>query len=170
MIKKSIKRIVFASVIIAVNFAMKFLLLYLPNVKPTTSLIILSSMYLGIISGTYIVAGIVFISGMLFGFGTFVPFQFAAWEIIAIVAFIFKDFLKKHKIIFVIYAMISGFFFGFVSSLDMLILYGRGAFITYYLNGLSFDLLHAIGNAVFSAILFVVFEHLHKQKMFRDFI
>lgn len=170
MIKKSIKKIVFASAIIAINMACKYLLQFLPNVKPTTSLIILTSMFMGLDVGLFVVVGISVISGLLFGFGTFFPFQLFAWGSIAIFSYIFREILMKNKILFLIIATLSGFYYGIVVSLDMLVLYGFGAFLAYYLNGLLFDLLHAIGNVVFSAILFTVFTNLNKQKFFKEFM
>lgn len=170
MVNKNIKRIVIASTIIAINIASRAILQFLPNVKPVTALIILSTMYMGIGVGSFVVVGTVLLSGLLFGFGTFMPFQFLAWEIIAIFAYAFTDILKKNKIVFVVYALISGFFFGIVVSLDMLILYNIETYIIYYTNGLLFDVFHAVGNAIFSGVLFVIFNQLEKQKLFDSFI
>lgn len=166
-VNKNLKKISLAAVLIALNLASRAMLQFLPNIKPVTAILILTSIFMGITLATLVNIGTVLISGVLFGMGTFIPFQFIAWELIIIVSYLFKNVLKKNKVIFVIYAIISGLVFGFIVSLDMLIIYGIGTFIPYYLNGLIFDLCHALGNAAFSFILFIVYKRLENNEFFK---
>lgn len=164
---KNLKKITLAAVLIALNIASRAILQFLPNIKPVTAILILTSIFMGLTLATLVNIGTVLISGLLFGMGTFIPFQFLAWELIIIVSYLFKNVLKNNKLLFVAFATISGFVFGFVVSLDMLILYGLGTFIPYYLNGLLFDLFHAIGNAAFSLILFIAYKRLENNEFFK---
>ena len=45
-----------------------------------------------------------------------------------------------------VFCVAGGFIFGFFVSLDKFFISGPYAFWVYYLNGIPFDILHAIGN------------------------
>lgn len=164
----NLKKISLAAVLIALNIASRAIFQFLPNIKPVTAILILTSIFMGITLASLVNIGTVLISGVLFGMGTFIPFQFVAWEIIIIFSYIFRNILKRNQVVFTIFSCISGFVFGFIVSLDMLLLYGIGTFIPYYLNGLLFDLFHAVGNVAFSFILFAAYKRLENNKFFKE--
>lgn len=136
----------------AFNIASRMLLQFAPNIKPVTSVIIISAMVLGFRYSFYINVVTVLVSGMMLGLGTFIPFQILAWSIIGgLASCLHKNRLyKKIPIGFMaLFSAISGFIFGFFVSLDKFFIAGPYAFWIYYLQGLSFDLLHTAGNFFF---------------------
>lgn len=136
----------------AFNIASRMFLQFAPNIKPVTSVIIISAMVLGFRYSFYINVVTVLVSGIMLGFGTFIPFQILAWSIIGgLASLLHKNKLyKKVPIGFMaLFSALSGFIFGFFVSLDKLFITGTYGFWIYYLQGLSFDLLHVAGNFFF---------------------
>lgn len=136
----------------AFNIASRVFFQFAPNIKPVTTIIIITAMVLGIRYSIYVNIVTVLISGIMLGFGTFIPFQILAWAIIGgIAGILHKDKRYKHIPIgfMAAFSAIGGFVFGFFVSLDKFFIAGPYAFWVYYLNGLPFDCLHAIGNFAF---------------------
>lgn len=136
----------------AFNIASRMLLQFAPNIKPVTTVIIVTAMVMGFRYSLYINVVTVLVSGILLGFGTFIPFQILAWAIIGGIAGLLhkKQLYKKIPIGFMaLLCAIGGFVFGFFVSLDKFFIAGPYAFYVYYLNGLPFDGLHAAGNFFF---------------------
>lgn len=141
------------AMIVAINIVFSYALKFLPNVKPDTTFVIILTVFFSIGEAIIVITATVLLRICLYGGGTFVPFQWLAWTIIAIIAYCIRKPLSKNKIIFVIYAAISGYIFGFIVSLDTLLLFGSKFFFVYWLNGVLFDTFHLVGNIIFSSIL-----------------
>jgi len=97
------------------------------------------------------------VSGIFLGLGLHIFFQILAWLVICLltdlIAGIYRPKEKMPPIlVMAIFAALMGYVFGFVVSLEKLMIGGPTMFWTYYLSGLSFDTLHAIGNFVFYLI------------------
>ena len=136
----------------AFNIASRMFLQFAPNIKPVTTVIIVTAMVLGFRYSLYINVVTVLVSGILLGFGTFIPFQILAWAIIGGLAGILHKNQLFKKIPYGFMALlcaIGGLVFGFFVSLDKFFIAGPYAFYVYYLNGLPFDGLHAAGNFFF---------------------
>lgn len=151
--KNALYKLTRCSVIVAINIISSYVLKFLPNVKPDTTFVIILAVYFSLAEAITVFTATVVLRGFLYGMGTFMPFQWLAWFVIALIAWALKRILKKNQVIFMIYAGIAGYIYGFIVSLDVLILYGTKAFIVYYLNGVLFDTYHFVGNIIFSGIL-----------------
>ena len=147
------KKITRCAIIVAINIVFSFILKFLPNIKPDTTFVIILAVYYTLSEATAVITTTVLIRMCLYGGGTFVPFQWLAWFTVAVLAFLLKKILSKNKILFTIYAGVSGYIFGFIVSLDTLMLYGVNTFLVYWLNGVLFDTFHLVGNFIFSGIL-----------------
>jgi energy-coupling factor transport system substrate-specific component len=138
----------------AVNVASRVFLQFLPNVKPVTSIIILATIAFGLRFGIELSAATVLVSGVLLGFGTYIPFQILGWLVIAGVTALLDKLLSPGKVWpFALWAFFSGFIYGFFVSLDKLFI-SPVYFVVYYLNGFPFDALHAIGNLAFFPVCY----------------
>lgn len=158
MIKMTkVKEIALISIFAAVNIASRIYLQFLPNVKPVTSLIIISVILFGLAFGVKLAIVTTVVSNLFLGMGTWTFFQILAWVIICLITDIFVGlFRKKDKepplIVMSIFAFLMGYVFGFFVSLEALVLGGFNYFIVYYLAGLLFDTFHAVGNLFFYLI------------------
>lgn len=122
----------------------------IPNVQPSTMIIIVASIVFGIRFGVTLSFVTVVGSNLMLGFGIFTIMQVIAWATIAIISGLLGKFYKNiPHLVMTMFAGLTGFIFGFVVSLNMLIILGPVGFYTYWLLGIPFDLSHAVGNAIF---------------------
>jgi energy-coupling factor transport system substrate-specific component len=151
---KPVYRIALIGVLTAVNAASRVFLQFLPNIKPVTSIIILVTIAFGLRFGIELAASTALVSGVLLGFGTYLPFQILGWCVIAGVTALLDKLLPPGQVWpFAAWAFFSGFIYGIFVSLDKLFI-SPMYFIVYYLNGFPFDALHAIGNLVFFPVCY----------------
>lgn len=146
-----VKEISLIGILAAVNIASRIALQSLPNIKPVTSIIIISVMIFGLSFGIKLTFVTTIVSNIFLGMGTWTFFQILAWVVICLLTQILIDFFKKiHKdpplFIMAIFSFCMGYVFGFVVSLEQLLIGGWGLFLAYYSSGIVFDTLHAIGN------------------------
>lgn len=159
------REIALIGILSAFNIASRVTLQFLPNIKPVTSIIIMVSMIFGPTFGILVAVVTTIVSNMLLGMGTWTIFQILAWSVIALISGLLGKGLKTLPPFWMaLFSAICGFVFGFFVSLDKLLTAGPGAFIAYYLGGLSFDLLHAIGNFAFYLICAPIFLPLIKKQ------
>lgn len=155
-------------VLAAVNVGSRLALQALPNFKPVTAIIIISVMIFGLAFGAKLALVTTLASGLFLGFGTFIPFQILAWIVICLLTQCLLDFYKKiHKepqiIVMSIFAFFMGYVFGFIVSLEKLVLGGPSLFLVYYVSGLLFDTFHAAGNLVFFPICYPILSKVFKK-------
>ena len=156
----------------AFNIASRMFLQFAPTIKPVTTVIIVTAMVLGFRYSLYINVVTVLVSGILLGFGTFIPFQILAWAIIGgLAGMLHKNQLyKKIPIGFMaLLCAIGGFVFGFFVSLDKFFIAGPYAFYVYYLNGLPFDGLHAAGNFFFYLVCAPILTRILERELEKSF-
>ena len=152
MHSSKVKEISLIGILAAVNIASRIYLQALPNIKPVTSIIIISVMLFGLGFGVTTV-----VSNLFLGMGTWTFFQILAWVVICLITQVLLDFLKKiHKepklFPMAIFSFFMGYVFGIVVSLEQLMLGGPSLYIVYYMAGLLFDTFHAVGNFCFYLI------------------
>ena len=147
MHSSKVKEISLIGILAAVNIASRIYLQALPNIKPVTSIIIISVMLFGLGFGVKLSIVTTVVSNLFLGMGTWTFFQILAWVVICLITQVLLDFLKKiHKepklFPMAIFSFLMGYVFGIVVSLD----------IVYYMAGLLFDTFHAVGNFCFYLI------------------
>lgn len=167
MRSSKVREISLIGILAAVNIASRIYLQALPNIKPVTSIIIISVMLFGLGFGVKLSIVTTIVSNLFLGMGTWTFFQILAWVVICLITQLLLDFLKKinkqPKLLpMAIFAFFMGYVFGFVVSFEKLMLGGPSLFIVYYISGLLFDTFHAVGNFGFylicAPILIKVFE------------
>ncbi|MEN2766149.1 ECF transporter S component [Ornithinibacillus xuwenensis] len=127
---------------------------FIPSVQPVTSIIIISGIFLGPVSGILLAILVTFLSNMLLGTGIWTVWQIITWGLIGLISGIIGKYTKKFPLyVVVLFAVFCGYFYGFVVSLVNYQVTGQG-FLAYYLAGLPFDTNHAIGNAAFMILLY----------------
>ncbi|MCD8502387.1 MAG: ECF transporter S component [Bacillaceae bacterium] len=122
----------------------------IPNVQPSTMIIIVSSLVFGIRFGLTLTVITVLGSNLVLGLGIHAIMQVIAWGVVAIVSGAMKSFYERvPHILMATFSGVTGFLYGFTVSLNMLLILGPIGFYTYWLAGIPFDLNHAVGNFVF---------------------
>jgi energy-coupling factor transport system substrate-specific component len=127
----------------------------LPNVKPTTDIVLLSGYVLGGAPGFAIGAVGGLTSNLIFGQGPWTPWQMAAWGLIGVIgagwARITGGRLRRLPTMALCAAV--AFLYGLLTNLSTLTAAGRtpttGQWAATEVAGLPFDLAHAVGNVAF---------------------
>ncbi|MFD1065276.1 ECF transporter S component [Oceanobacillus locisalsi] len=147
-----------AALAVAGRYAFQFI----PNVQPVTAIIILTGIFLGPLSSLLLGILTVFLSNMLLGMGIWTIWQIIAWCLIGLAAGAMGMIWKRVPFLFmVLFSVFSGYLYGFIISLTTYQVTGH--FWPYYLAGLPFDTAHAIGNAVFTALLYPLLRVLFRK-------
>ena len=158
-------RIALIGILTAVNVASRVYLVFLPNMKPVTSLIILVTVMFGLRFGLELSVSTVLVSGLVFGLGTVAVFQILAWCVIVMFTWLLSRVpIPRKMAVFAVWAFLCGYIFGFFVSLQILVLSGSVfAFWAYYLRGIAFDTVHAIGNIIFYPLCYAALLPVFKR-------
>jgi hypothetical protein len=144
---------------------------FIPNVQPMTAIFLIITYQLGISRGLLVNVLSLIITNLYMGMGIWTVSQILAFSLVVLIMGLLCsfDFFRKAFILQVIYSVIAGFLYGFVMASIDVKLYGMPNFWAYYVAGLYFDFLHAIGNGGFYLILAPIFKELfhkiNKQKV-----
>lgn len=134
-----------------------FALPFLPNIQPMTALLILITLNIGVLDGLVVSVLSLMLTNLLLGMGPWTVFQMFAFGVVILLTGLLKFFYSygtlRNRIVFSVWAFIAGFIYGLIMSILSYYLYGMTNFIVYYINGLPFDALHAVGSLLFFFIL-----------------
>lgn len=126
----------------------------IPNVQPTTFLIIVIAYIFG--PGIGFMIGIIatLVSNMFLGQGIWTLWQMLAWGICGFISGLIGKILRSPNRLFLsIYAFIWGFIFDYIMNLWHWLFFihehNLKSFILVYASSFYFDLAHAIGNVIF---------------------
>lgn len=126
---------------------------FLPNVQPITTLLIICGIMLGPGAAVLLAIVVTFLSNMMLGMGIWSVWQILAWGSIGLISGLLgKTFKQIPMYVLVFMAAFSGYFYGFIISLTTYQITGK--FWPYYLAGLPLDTYHALGNVVFMLLLY----------------
>ena len=136
----------------------RILLQPLPNIQPVTVTIILVGIYYRS-PWAIVVSGVVALSTNLvfLGHGPWTVFQFIRWSVVGIAGSVLADkLLIDGKIALnrrMILSVVLAFAFDWIVSASILLNHDFSTFYPYLVNGLLFDVFHALGNAAFVILL-----------------
>ena len=152
---KSVNRIAIIGILTAINVASRVYLTFLPNIKPVTAIIILSAIAFGLVFAIMLAVATVLVSGVVFGLGITAVMQIIAWSVVILLSVQISRLFSVYRLpALTIWAFLCGYIYGFIISLDKLLI-SPTFFIMYYANGLVFDTLHAVGNLMFFPLCYV---------------
>ncbi|MDF2486471.1 MAG: hypothetical protein K0R46_2639 [Herbinix sp.] len=146
-----IKDIALIGMMSAILVAVQVALSFLPNIELVSILIIIYTLVFGR-KALYIIYVFVAVEGIIYGIGLWWINYLYVWTVLFLIAMLLR---RQHSPY--IWAIISGFYgltFGALCAIPNLFLSGIGSAISYWLAGIPFDILHAIGNFVVALLLF----------------
>ncbi len=125
----------------------------LPNIQPVTVAALIVGAQLGVRRGVAFAVLVAMISNFIIGDGIWTLYQAIGWSVVAIIGaysnIIVNEKLQLSKTY--LYAIVTAFLFGFIVSLSVLGTVSFSGFMIYLLNGIPYDLLHALGNLTLAA-------------------
>jgi len=155
----SVRRIALLAIMTALTTVgrLMFSLPVLPNIQPMTALLVIIALNIGIIDGLLVAVLSMLLTNLILGMGPWTVLQIIAFAVIILLTGFFKYFYTfgtlSNRLLFSTWALLAGFIYGFIVSFLSFHLYGMINFLVYYLNGLPFDVMHALGNFGFFFIL-----------------
>jgi hypothetical protein len=96
------------------------------------------------------------VQAIMFGFGDWVIVYLIYWSFVVSITFLCKRICKKRIIFFSIINALFGFLIGVFFMVETLIIYDLSYAISYYLNGVTQDIIHFVSNFFIALILFPV--------------
>ena len=151
-----------------------FALPVLPNVQPMTALLILITLNIGTLDGLVVSVLSLLITNLILGSGPWTIMQMASFALIIFITTLLKIFYSygrlSNRLFFSLWAGAAGFLYGFLISYMSFQLYGLTNFWVYYMNGLPFDILHAVGNSIFFFILEPIIVPVIRRKFHKETI
>ncbi|MCT4776564.1 MULTISPECIES: hypothetical protein [Exiguobacterium] len=142
--------------ILALAVIGRWLFVAIPNVQPSTALLMLTALYFGFTSAAMLALFVPILSGLLLGLGPFVLFQFLGWLLVVLVVILLKPLLLRSRWMLAVVGLLSGFLYGWTANLSFAEVIGAD-FIKLLVLSLPFDVAHGIGNAVFLILLHDLF-------------
>lgn len=135
-------------VIVAVMVALCIVGRFIPLFKPVTAITAITAIYLGSEAGFLTGALAAFLSNFYFGQGPWTPFQMLAWGLIGLIAGYLAKPLKRHRILLLIFGVLSGIFYSFVMDIWTVMWYDGSFRWELYASSLIAAIPHTIIYAV----------------------
>lgn len=132
-----------------------------PNIQPVTVIIILITMYMGWLDGVCVAVLSILLSNMLMGMGPWTIAQILTYMLLVSVTCYVSPCLRqglsgqglRQQWKMVVFSGFLGLLYGFVISIFSYRMFGLTQFWPYYLQGIPFDMMHALGNSIFYVLL-----------------
>jgi energy-coupling factor transport system substrate-specific component len=127
----------------------------LPNVKPTTDLVLLSGFALGGAPGFAVGAIAALASNLVFGQGPWTPWQMGAWGLIGVIgaALGAASGRRLGRVPLAVACGAAGLLFGAILDFSTWVTYSGshtlGGYVAFSATSVSFNVAHAVGNIVF---------------------
>lgn len=148
--KPSLRRLILLALYGALIFAVQTAMASIPNINATSTLIIALTLAYSW-QALYAVAVYVLLEGLSFGFGIWWLSYLYIWTIPVALTVLFRK--KEGRLFWALLAGLFGVTFGALCTLPYFFIDGFRAALSYWLNGISFDLLHGAGNFAVTFLL-----------------
>ncbi|MCT4785673.1 hypothetical protein ACFQO8_05480 [Exiguobacterium aestuarii] len=142
----------------------RWLFMTIPNVQPTTSIIMLTALLIGLNGAAILSLFVPILSGLLLGIGPFVFYQFLGWLLVVVLVRLFRPLLLKSTVLFLILGLLSGFLYGWTTNLAFIEVVGMDV-VKLLLLSFPFDFAHGISNVVFLIMIRPLFERIFLHQL-----
>lgn len=154
--KPKAREIIIIAVLCAIGVAGRAAFFMLPQFKPVIAIVIISGVCFGGETGFLVGAVTAFTSNMMFGQGTWTPWQMFAFGIAGFLAGILfrKGLLRKRRNSLCIFGALTTFFIcGFILDTGSALMWQAKptikSMMTYYTTGIPFNIIHATATSFF---------------------
>lgn len=166
--KPSVQRIMPIVILVALGSVGRIVFAFIPQVQPTTAIVIIAGATLGSTDGFMTGALCALVSNVILGQGPWTPFQMIAWGIVgALAGLISKIKYGTTLPVMIVYSAVAAFIYSILVDVYTVMTFWEGMTLTYALTvfsaGIVFNVSHMIGNVIFMLILFVPFNHMLKR-------
>lgn len=125
----------------------------IPNVQPITAILLIVTLNIGVAPAMIIGSLSIMITNFYLGMGIWTIAQILAFAIIILLTGLLSKLPRKFLLVEVVLGFVMSLLYGLLVSAMLAPFFGIKQFWPYYLAGLSFDVMHGIGTAVFYVLL-----------------
>jgi len=153
-------RLALTAILAALTFALKMAMAGLPNIEPVSTLIMVYAVTLGPWA-MGIVAVYVLLEFAVWGLNIWSVCYLYIWPLLWLIAWLLRRMRSRLG-----WAMVCGVFglaFGALSAPVSFVIGGWQMALSYWINGITFDLLHGAGNFAISLLCFVPLRRLMER-------
>ena len=148
----------------ALTFGAKVAMSYLPNIEPVSLFVMLFAVVFGL-KCLYPIYLYVLLEILIYGIGTWNLNYLYVWAILAVAAYFMRK--LRHPIWWALLSGVFGMAFGLLCAPVDFLLGDIGYVAAKWVSGLSFDVMHCIGNFVIALLAFaplrMLLEKLYKK-------
>ncbi len=155
--KLKTRDIVLTAMLAALLIASKEILSFLPNIELVTLLIILYTLHFPRLT-PYIIYIFVGVQCCIYGLHVWVYMYLYIWILLYFVVRALRKF--SAHMLWVVVSTLFGLLFGLLCSPVYLFIGGWSMAFSWFVSGIPFDIIHAIGNCVAALVLFVPLDKL----------
>ena len=149
--KITIREIALFGMLGALTFGLKVAMSYLPNIEPVSLLVMIFAVVFGR-KCLYPIYLYVLMEILIYGIGTWNLNYLYIWAILAVAAYFMRK--LRHPIWWALLSGLFGMSFGLLCAPVDFLLGDVGFVISKWISGLSFDVMHCIGNFIIALLAF----------------
>lgn len=151
------EKIIIIAVMTALSVTGRFIFGFVPHFKPVAAIVIITGIYLGGESGFLCGALSAVLSDFIFGQGPWTPFQMFAWGIVGLLAAVFKNGLKKSRIVLCIFGALASVLYSFIMDIWTTLwadgTFNISRFVAAITTAIPVTITYAVSNCIFLLLL-----------------
>lgn len=156
--KPQAKEIVLLSALIALGVVGRLAFYMVPQFKPSAAFVIIAAVAFGANSGFMCGAAVGFLSNFFFGQGPWTPWQMFAFGVVGFFAGVLFSSGRVSRLSLCVYGFLSVFIlYGLIADTSSVFMFSTepnfAAIVGVYVNGIVFNLIHAVSTVVFLFII-----------------
>ena len=136
----------------ALTFGAKFAMSWLPNIEPTSLMVMVFAVTMGV-KALYPISVYVVLEILVYGLGDWTIMYLYVWFVLWLAAWLMR--FAQSPVAWAILSGMFGLFFGAFCSVVYLFMGGWSFAVAKWISGLGYDLAHCAGNFVIALALFV---------------
>ncbi len=160
-LRLNVREMVLFAILGAMTFAAKYVMSFLPNVEPSSLMVMLFAVVFGKkwVYPTYLYVAMEI---LFYGISLWTVNYLYVWAVLAVVSLLLKDMRSPFG-----WALVSGIFgllFGVLCGIVDVFIGGVSYAVTKWISGIPFDIAHCIGNFFIALVMFVPLRRLLEQQ------
>lgn len=160
-LRLNVREMVLFAILGAMTFAAKYVMSFLPNVEPSSLMVMLFAVVFGKkwVYPTYLYVAMEI---LFYGISLWTVNYLYVWAVLAVVSLLLKDMRSPFG-----WALVSGIFgllFGILCGIVDVFIGGVSYAVTKWISGIPFDIAHCIGNFFIALVMFVPLRRLLEQQ------
>ncbi|HAK43991.1 MAG TPA: hypothetical protein DCM59_16500 [Clostridium sp.] len=146
------KNLIILSLLSALMLVLQVMTKSIPNIEPVSFLLIIYTLVLGK-QALIVVVVFNFLLGLVSGMGTWWFGYWVVWPILVFIVLLFRKIIKENFLGWSIVSGVFGMLFGALYSIPYIFTVSKTFALTYWINGIPYDLIHMVGNYFIMLIL-----------------